>query len=85
MKKKVKPYPAWICSDCGIEYCKGLPGTCYATYHIGTCQCCEKPGVPVTEPRDYGHFVEWPVVIDHKNVKSNADQDLGEDQKQGCI
>lgn len=69
MKKKVKPYPTWICNDCGMSYCNGLPGKRYATYHIGTCQCCEKSDVPVTEPRDYGHFVEWPVKAGPTNVK----------------
>lgn len=53
-------YPEWICHDCGVKYCKGAPGHS-ATYHIDNCQCCGAEEVPCTEPRDYGHFTEWPL------------------------
>lgn len=61
-------YPAWICHECGINYCNGN-NSLYATFHIGTCECCKKEKIPVTEPRDYGHLVKWPITIDSKNVK----------------
>ena len=59
----MKPYPEYICHDCGTKYCRGLqPGTVHmATYHIDTCQCCGAKNVPCTEPRDYLHFIKWPV------------------------
>jgi hypothetical protein len=72
-----RDYPTWICNDCGVRHCKGAPEKIYATFHIGTCQCCMVSGIPVTEPRDYGHFVEWPVTIDYENVKSDTGQNLG--------
>ena len=56
---KNKKYPDWICHDCGVEkgkwYVDGEyvgPSHHCATYHTGTCDCCGKTLVPVTEPRD---------------------------------
>lgn len=55
-----RQYPDWICHDCGTSYCKGTSAHA-ATYHIDNCQCCGAEGVPCTEPRDYGHFEQWPL------------------------
>lgn len=56
----VKPYPQYICHDCGIGFCKG-PVSRFATFHVSDCQCCGAVQVPCTEPRDYGHLREWPL------------------------
>lgn len=76
-----RDYPTWICNDCGVKYCKGTSGSKHATFHIGACQCCMASDVPVTEPRDYGHFVEWPVRICSANAESVIDKDLGKNQR----
>lgn len=55
--------PDWICHECGIKYCNGTTKR-YATYHIGICECCGAEEVPCTEPRDYGHFTQWPLPRD---------------------
>jgi hypothetical protein len=55
--------PEWICHECGIRYCNGSTKR-YATYHIDTCQCCGAEEIPCTEPRDYGHFKQWPLPDD---------------------
>lgn len=62
-----KKYPDWICNTCGIAYGKWYVDGNYAgpkhhcaTFHIGTCDCCGKTPIPVTEPRDYGHLRDWP-------------------------
>lgn len=53
MTKHKKPYPAWVCSDCGKKYGRRIPSL--ATYHIGVCGVCSKETM-VTEPRDFGHL-----------------------------
>ena len=53
MSMKRKPYPAWVCSDCGEKYGRRIP-TC-ATWHVGKCGVCDKETM-VTEPRDFGHL-----------------------------
>jgi hypothetical protein len=54
-----KEYPTWICIQCGVEYGRS-PSSGVATYHLGKCDICDRDGVPVTEPRDYGHLKpEW--------------------------
>lgn len=50
---KRKPYPAWICSDCGDKW--GRRGCGVSTWHPDTCSICGKQDL-VTEPRDYGHL-----------------------------
>jgi hypothetical protein len=67
-------YPDWICHDCGAKYCRGhdKPGHC-ATYHLDNCQCCGAKGVPCTEPRDYGHFKQWPVQLNSEPEVPFAD------------
>ena len=65
-----KPYPAWVCNDCGTKLGKwfasggytGSKGHC-ATMHYDTCDVCGKHDVPCTEPRDYGHLIDdWDLV-----------------------
>lgn len=55
--------PRWVCIACGTKW--GLwwvngvysgPTHHCATYHEGTCDVCNKPNLPVTEPRDYGYL-----------------------------
>ena len=66
-----KPYPAWVCNDCGEKYGTWYQGGVYtgpknhcSTNHYGTCNVCGKTNVSVTEPRDYGHLVKgWDVVV----------------------
>lgn len=59
---KQREYPTWICHNCGVKYCHGFAdGGRSATYHIDNCDCCGAEDVPCTEPRDYGHFKEWPL------------------------
>ena len=57
--KRRKPYPDWICDECGRLHGKRPQGNPYgATYHIGECGVCGTGGVEVTEPRDFGHLKE---------------------------
>jgi hypothetical protein len=65
-------YPNFVCHECGTKHgswyfdgkYKG-PKHHSATYHMGTCDACGKEDIPVTEPRDYGHFPNWQI----KNIK----------------
>ena len=50
---KRKPYPAWICSDCGEKWGRRECGV--STWHPDTCSLCGNEAM-VTEPRDYGHL-----------------------------
>jgi len=52
---KRKPYPAWICFDCGDKWGRRECGI--ATWHTDTCCICGERRA-VTEPRDYGHLKE---------------------------
>jgi hypothetical protein len=68
--KMAKPYPAWICNDCGPRLGKWFATSAYtgpkghcATMHYDTCDVCGKHDVPCTEPRDYGHLVDdWDLI-----------------------
>jgi hypothetical protein len=52
----LKPYPDWICDECGRLHGKRPEGNPYgATYHFGTCDLCGH-STDVTEPRDWGHL-----------------------------
>jgi|688.fasta_scaffold01478_39 hypothetical protein len=52
----LKPYPQWICNNCGKEHGNRPEGNPYgATYHMGTCGICGEVS-EVTEPRDFGHL-----------------------------
>ena len=54
-----KPYPSWICDECGRLHGKRPEGNPYgATWHIDTCGVCGTAGVEVTECRDFGHLKE---------------------------
>ena len=44
-----KPYPAWVCSDCGKKYGRRIP-TC-ATWHIDKCGVCDKETMVTNPPR----------------------------------
>lgn len=61
-------YPDWICHECGCLYGRWYEDGLYvgprlhcATYHEGSCDVCKKSKIPVTEPRDYGHLLKWPI------------------------
>lgn len=57
--KVKRPYPDWICDECGRLHGKRPEGNPYgATYHIGKCGVCGTGGVDVTECRDFGHLKE---------------------------
>ena len=56
-------YPAFICHACGTEFCKSAVNP-HATFSLGKCDCCHAEDVPITEPRDYGHFKQWPLPAD---------------------
>jgi hypothetical protein len=54
-----KPYPEWICDECGRLHGRRPEGNPYgATWHIDTCGVCGTGGVEVTECRDFGHLKE---------------------------
>lgn len=62
-------YPDWLCDNCGRKHGKWYvngeysgPSSHCATYHYGKCDLCSDDGVPVTEPRDFGHLLEWDVI-----------------------
>lgn len=50
---KLKPYPNWICFECGNKYGRRECGV--ATWHPSVCGICGKEDI-VTEPRDFGHL-----------------------------
>jgi hypothetical protein len=57
--KTKRPYPSWICAECGRKHGRRPEGNPYgATYHIDTCGICGAGGVEVTECRDFGHLRE---------------------------
>lgn len=47
--------PECVCMECGKNFGSRIPenGT---TWHQGTCEICGARGVPVTQPRDFGHI-----------------------------
>ena len=54
--------PAWVCNNCGEKFGGWWKQRTYvgpshhcASYHIGTCNVCNKEA-PVTEARDYGYL-----------------------------
>ena len=59
LTKTKRPYPSWICDECGRLHGKRPGGNPHgATYHVGECGICGTGGVEVTEPRDFGHLRE---------------------------
>lgn len=72
------PYPDWICNYCGIKYGAWFrngtyvgPSSHCATYHVGSCGICKDKDVAVTEPRDFGHLLDWDVVQNHMREYNN--------------
>jgi hypothetical protein len=65
------PYPDWICHECGFSYGRLPDGRLIATYHQDTCGICGKT-TSVTEPRDYGHLREWPLVTRHSSPVTSS-------------
>ena len=53
MAQRCKPYPVWVCTDCGKKHGRREPKC--ATWHIDKCGVCGKETM-VTEPRDFGHL-----------------------------
>lgn len=69
-------YPVWICNDCGIKYGAWYrdgdyigPSSHCATYHVGRCDICKDENVAVTEPRDFGHLLDWDAI--QKNIREH--------------
>lgn len=50
-----KPYPSWVCADCGVKHGRRIPKE--ATWHPDICDICGR-NTYVTEPRDFGHLKE---------------------------
>jgi rubrerythrin len=69
--RKTPPYPDWICRQCGFSYGRLPDGRLIATYHQDTCGICGKT-TSVTEPRDYGHLREWPLVTRHSSPVTSS-------------
>lgn len=51
MKKKLRKYPHWVCSPCGVDASKGRQFL-VSTFHVGKCEVCLKT-LAVTEARDF--------------------------------
>ena len=49
---KGEPYPAWICSPCGIRH--GKPSVRWSTWRKDNCGWCGEIA-SCTEPRDFGY------------------------------
>lgn len=52
--KRLKGYPAWVCSDCGSKYKTREGPSSVSTWHDDLCGVCGNK-TRVTEPRDYGY------------------------------
>lgn len=50
-KSDLKPYPAWVCNDCGGKASGGRQFL-ISTYHTDTCGVCGEI-TACTEPRDF--------------------------------
>jgi hypothetical protein len=50
-----KPYPEWVCYECGLKYGKHVGLDRVVSYHLNQCGVCGKV-CSVTEPRDFGHL-----------------------------
>jgi len=61
--QKNKPYPTWVCSDCGKKASKKGQFMC-STWHKGKCGVCGEIKA-VTEPRDF----HYPKFRGHKNER----------------
>ena len=57
LESESKPYPIWICHECGDKYGNRPFGV--ATWHQDVCGVCGETKA-CTEPRDCGHLKpEW--------------------------
>ena len=61
--------PTWVCLDCGQKYGRWYTNGVYhgpspwcATYHQDHCDVCQRDNVTVTEARDFGYLVPYPIV-----------------------
>ena len=52
----MKNYPSWSCWECGKKH--GQVADRISTWHYGRCDVCGENN-NVTEPRDFGGFVNW--------------------------
>lgn len=82
-------YPAWICGHCGIKYggwySTGTytgPSAHCATYHQGKCGICKESDVPVTEPRDFGHLLDWDVIRKRINNENSSSKKYRKNRKE---
>ncbi len=55
--KELTAYPRWSCKECGLKHGSGKMKE-ISTWHFGECDVCKK-NQPVTEPRDFFHFINW--------------------------
>ena len=66
--KKLKPYPDWVCSTCGLKASKAMgnipPAFEVSTFHYGICEICGEMKA-VTEPRDFW----WPFFSGYKSPR----------------
>lgn len=69
MSHKLKPYPVWVCYDCGITASMGRKLHEYATYHPDTCDVCGQDKA-CTEPRDF----QYPDFPGHEPVAKVLDR-----------
>jgi len=50
--KKLKPYPEFICVECGVRF--GVFKKTLSIYHVGICEFCGKED-QLTNSRDFGY------------------------------
>ena len=56
LSKNLKPYPNWVCKDCGRKASGGKQYSCSTwnmAFPCGVCGRGKEDGVYVTEPRDF--------------------------------
>lgn len=64
-----KEEPKWTCYPCGLKYGSFKAGQ--ARWHQDTCGACGKKDVAVTEPLNFGYFLEgW------KEKRDNPEEDV---------
>jgi nucleoside 2-deoxyribosyltransferase len=56
VSESTKPYPHWVCNDCGIKAANASQTDIFqvSCWHEGDCEVCDKQ-VMVTEARDFGY------------------------------
>ena len=85
----MKAYPTWICDHCGMKYGKWYltdtytgPSAHCATYHQGKCDICKESDIPVTEPRDFGHLLDWDVICKRINSENSSSKKHRKNRKE---